>query len=43
MNLTFLANQKTYHEGRNDATPELTALVDLCDVVLNLSGFVYIN
>jgi len=43
MNLTFLANQKRYHEGRNDATPELTALVDLCDVVLNLSEFVYIN
>ena len=43
MNLTFLASQKRYHEGRNDATPELTALVDLCDVVLNLSEFIYIN
>ena len=43
MNLTFLANQKRYHEGRNDAAPELAALVDLCDVVLNLSEFIYIN
>ena len=43
MNLSFLASQKRYHEGRNEAAPELAALVDLCDVVLNLSEFIYIN
>ena len=43
MNLSFLASQKRYHEGRNEADPELGALVDLCDVVLNLSEFVYLN
>ena len=43
MNLSFLASQTRYHEGRNDAAPELAALVDLCDVMLNLSEFIYIN
>ena len=43
MNLSFLASQKRYHEGRDDEAPELAALVDLCDVVLNLSEFIYIN
>ncbi len=43
MNLSFLASQRRYHEGQNSAAPELAALVDLCDVVLNLSEFIYIN
>ena len=43
MNLSFLASQTRYHEGRHEVMPDLVALVDLCDVVLNLSEFVYIN
>ena len=43
MNLTFLASQTRYHEGRHEVRPELAALIDLCDVVLNLSEFIYIN
>ena len=42
-NLTFLAKQAEYHRGRGDADSDATALVDLCDVILNLSEFVYLN
>jgi hypothetical protein len=42
-NVKFLNEQQAYHRGRGIAEPEHMALVDLCDVVLNLNEFVYIN
>lgn len=42
-NLTFLAQQEEYHRNRGADSPRMAALTDLCDVVLNLSEFVYIN
>ncbi|MBG98958.1 MAG: hypothetical protein CMN58_01280 [Solibacterales bacterium] len=42
-NLSFLKQQTQYHLARGDTTPKRTALVDLCNVILNLSEFVYIN
>jgi hypothetical protein len=39
-NRAFLARQKDYHAGSAD--PAKAALVDLCDVILNLNEFVYI-
>ena len=39
-NRAFLARQKDYHS--RSADPAMAALVDLCDVVLNLNEFVYI-
>jgi hypothetical protein len=43
-NLAFLGEQSSYH-GANGAGADasLTALTDLCDVVLNANEFVYIN
>ncbi len=42
-NLGFLAKQAQYHRAQGDDDPDGTALVDLCDVILNLSEFVYVN
>jgi hypothetical protein len=42
-NLSFLQRQRSYHGGRETADPDLDALVDLCDVLLNLNEFVYIQ
>ena len=42
-NLSFLRRQRCYHAGRETADPDLDALVDLCDVLLNLNEFVYIH
>ena len=42
-NVKFLNEQQAYHRGRDLPNPEHAALVDLCDVVLNLNEFVYIN
>ena len=39
-NRGFLARQRDYHASAEQ--PALTALVDLCDVALNLNEFVYI-
>jgi hypothetical protein len=39
-NRAFLARQKDYHSRERD--PAKAALVDLCDVVLNLNEFVYL-
>jgi hypothetical protein len=40
-NLAFLARQRDYHHAKED--PALAALVDLCDVLLNLNEFVYVQ
>lgn len=40
-NLGFLARQRDYHHAKND--PALAALTDLCDVLLNLNEFVYVQ
>ncbi len=42
-NLTFLRRQRSYHAGRATTQPDREALVDLCDVLLNLNEFVYIQ
>ena len=43
-NLSFLGRQRSYHAGRNaTANPDLDAVADLCDVLLNLNEFVYIH
>jgi hypothetical protein len=39
-NRAFLARQKDYHSRKDN--PAMAALVDLCDVVLNLNEFVYL-
>jgi hypothetical protein len=39
-NRAFLARQKDYHSRKAD--PAKAALVDLCDVILNLNEFVYL-
>ncbi len=41
--LSFLARQRAYHAGRSGAEPDHEALTDLCNVILNLNEFVYIN
>ena len=43
-NLSFLGRQRSYHVGSNaTANPDLDAVADLCDVLLNLNEFVYIH
>ena len=42
-NLSFLQRLRSYHAGRETADPDLDALADLCDVLLNLNEFVYIQ
>ena len=42
-NLGFLKKQTEYHRARGEDDPDGAALVDLCDVILNLSEFVYVN
>ena len=42
-NLEFLDHQREHHVSRKSDDPGLDALVDLCDVILNLSEFVYLN
>ena len=42
-NSAFLARQAAYHLHRAAADPEQSALVDLCDVIMNLSEFVYLH
>jgi hypothetical protein len=39
-NLAFLAKQRAHHAG---AEPGLEALTDLCNVILNINEFLYIN
>ena len=42
-NSTFLRQQERYHRDLGVGSPRMAALTDLCDVVLNLSEFIYIN
>jgi hypothetical protein len=43
LNVAFLNQQLELHRNGNKDDPERAALTDLCDVVLNLNEFVYIN
>jgi hypothetical protein len=43
LNVAFLNQQLTLHRNENNDNPGHAALTDLCDVVLNLNEFVYIN
>ncbi len=40
-NLDFVARQRDYHHAKDD--PALAALTDLCDVLLNLNEFIYVQ
>jgi hypothetical protein len=40
-NLEFLARQRDFHYQKED--PSLAALTDLCDVLINLNEFVYVQ
>jgi hypothetical protein len=40
-NIEFLARQRDYHYQKDD--PSLAALTDLCDVLINLNEFVYVQ
>jgi hypothetical protein len=42
-NVAFLNRQHQYHEQRPGVDADLSALIDLCDVVLNLNEFLYIR
>ncbi len=42
-NGVFLDSQVRYHRERGIPDAELAALTDLCDVILNLNEFVYVN
>ena len=42
-NLSFLRRQRSYHAGRSMPHPDREALTDLCDVLLNLKEFLYIQ
>ena len=41
--LSFLAKQREYHGGRTGVDAIHESLTDLCNVILNLNEFVYIN
>jgi hypothetical protein len=42
-NVAFLNRQHEYHAGESDGNADLEALVDLCDVILNLNEFLYLR
>ncbi len=42
-NLAFLTERRMSHTARGSNDPGLDALVDLCNVILNLNEFVYLN
>ncbi|MEE9241404.1 MAG: DUF1553 domain-containing protein [bacterium] len=42
-NIAFLDDQTSHHSARGSTNAETEALIDLCDVILNLSEFVYMN
>ena len=42
-NIAFVKRQTVYHKSQGAPDPNLAALTDLCDVILNLNEFVYIN
>jgi hypothetical protein len=41
--LQFLEKQRAHHAQKPSADPELSALTDLCNVILNLNEFVYVQ
>jgi hypothetical protein len=42
-NVSFVERRRADHLERGSADADLDALVDLCDVILNLNEFVYLN
>jgi hypothetical protein len=42
-NLGFLQKQRAYHAGLQSSDPALAALTDLCNVILNLNEFLYVQ
>jgi hypothetical protein len=42
-NLKFLAEQRTHHSAKTGVNPDLLALTDLCNVILNLNEFLYVQ
>ncbi len=43
VNLDFLQKQMAYHEKHKKSDAGSEALIDMCDVLLNLNEFVYVN
>jgi mono/diheme cytochrome c family protein len=41
--LQFLEKQRAHHAQKPSADPELSALTDLCNVILNLNEFLYVQ
>ena len=42
-NKSFLVQQTQHHHTLGNTDPDHAALVDLCNVILNLSEFIYLN
>jgi hypothetical protein len=42
-NLGFLDRQRAYHAGRQAPDADLAALTDVCNVILNLNEFLYVQ
>jgi hypothetical protein len=42
-NLGFLDRQRVYHAGRQASDADLAALTDVCNVILNLNEFLYVQ
>jgi hypothetical protein len=42
-NIAFLDDQTSHHSARGSTNAATEALIDLCDVILNLSEFIYMN
>ncbi len=41
--LQFLEKRRAHHAGKSAADPEMLALTDLCNVILNLNEFIYVQ
>ncbi|MGH9630112.1 MAG: PSD1 and planctomycete cytochrome C domain-containing protein [Bryobacteraceae bacterium] len=42
-NIRFLEEQRAHHAAKPDGDPDLQALTDLCNVILNLNEFIYVQ
>ena len=42
-NLQFLEQQRAHHAGKAAGDADLLALTDLCNVILNLNEFLYVQ
>jgi hypothetical protein len=42
-NIRFLEEQRAHHQAKPDGDPDLRALTDLCNVILNLNEFIYVQ